>query len=193
MLLAGTVSIHLPRRHRELRFGYLLLSKGLTLMTPARILAALIAAVVLAPAGAQTIYKYVSPSGQVTYSETPVPGAHLAEELAPAPDVNPATLDAARTRQAARDKAMNDAVDQRIASLNQAWNELNVWRARLQQAEAQLKAGREPLPGERTGVVYQGKSRLNQAYWARQQKNEAAVAEAEAHVQHAHAMIQALR
>jgi isoleucyl-tRNA synthetase len=163
-------------------------------MTLARILTALIAAVApLAPAGAQTIYKYVSPSGQVTYSETPVSGARLVEELAPAPEINPATLDAARARQEARDKALNEAADQRIASLNQASKELNLWSARLQQAEAQLKAGREPRPGERTGVVFQGRSRLNQVYWARQQKNETAVAEAEAHVQYARAMIQALR
>jgi Domain of unknown function (DUF4124) len=162
-------------------------------MASARILATLIAALLLAPASAQTIYKYVSPGGQVTYSETPVPGARRAEEFTPAPEVSPATLDSARTREAARDKALSEAADQRIVSLDAARNELNVWSARLQQAEAQLQAGREPQPGERTGVVYQHRSRLNQAYWARQQKNEAAVAEAEAHVQHAQAMIQALR
>ena len=112
-------------------------------MTVTRILAALIAAVALAPASAQTIYKYVSPNGQVTYSETPVSGARLVEQLAPAPNVNPAALDSARTRQEARDKALNQAANQNIKSLDQAWNELNVWSARLRQAEAQLKAGRE--------------------------------------------------
>lgn len=162
-------------------------------MTSVRILVILIGAVVLTPAGAQTIYKYESPNGQITYSATPVSGARLVEQLAPAPDVNPATLDAARTREEARDKALNQAADQRIASLDEASKQLNVWNTRLQEAEAQLRAGREPRPGERTGVVYQGKSRLNDAYWARQQNNEATVAEAEAHVQHSRAMIQALR
>jgi len=160
-----------------------------------RVLAAavLIAAVAVPPVDAQPIYKYVSPDGQVTYSQTPVPGARLAEELAPAPDVSPATLDADRARRAARDKALNEAVDKHVNSLNEAWSELNIWDARLREAQAQLKAGREPRPGERTGVVYQGKSRLNEAYWTRQRTNEAAVAQAEAHVQHARGMIQALR
>jgi alkylation response protein AidB-like acyl-CoA dehydrogenase len=155
--------------------------------------AAALAAVALPPAGAQTIYKYVSPNGRVTYSQTPVPGARLVEELAPAPQVSPATLEANRARRAARDKALNDAANRRIQSLDQASNELNVWSGRLRDAQVQLEAGREPLPGERTGVVFQGKSRLNEAYWARQATNEAAVAEAEAHVDHARATIQALR
>ncbi|MGB8433057.1 MAG: hypothetical protein WCE38_02175 [Burkholderiales bacterium] len=37
----------------------------------------------------------------------------------------------------------------------------------------------EPLPGERTGNA-NGTSRLNDAYWARQAENEAAVKEAKA-------------
>jgi len=154
---------------------------------------ALVALIGCAPAAAQPIYKYVSPDGHVTYSQTPVPGARLAEELAPAPQVSPETLDAARTRREARDKALNEAVDRRLNSLDAASNELSFWEAKLREAQAQLVAGREPWPGERTGVVFQGKSRLNETYWARQQANEAAVAEAEAHVQHARAMIQALR
>ncbi|MCG6875612.1 MAG: DUF4124 domain-containing protein [Betaproteobacteria bacterium] len=155
--------------------------------------AVLIAAVAVPPVSAQPIYKYVSPGGQVTYSQTPVPGARLAEELAPAPEVSPETLDAEHARRTARDKALNEAVEKNVNSLNEAWSELNLWDARLREVQARLKAGREPRPGERTGVVYQGKSRLNEAYWARQRVNETAVAEAEAHVQHARAMIQALR
>jgi len=158
-------------------------------MKPILVVAAALAAAGLPPALAQSIYKYVSPDGRVTYSQS----ARLVEELAPAPQVGPATLDADRARRAARDKALNDAADRRIASLDEASNELNVWTARLRDAQAQLAAGREPLPGERTGVVFQGRSRLNEAYWARQAANEAAVAEAEAHVQHARATIQALR
>lgn len=155
--------------------------------------AAALAALALPPAVAQTIYKYVSPNGRVTYSQTPVPGARLVEELAPAPQVSPATLEANRAKRAARDRALLEAADRRLKSLDEAATELNVWSGRLRDAQAQLEAGREPLPGERTGVVYQGKSRLNEAYWARQTANEAAVAEAEAHVEHARATIQALR
>jgi alkylation response protein AidB-like acyl-CoA dehydrogenase len=162
-------------------------------MKPIFLAAAALAAVALPPAGAQSIFKYVSPDGRVTYSQTSVPGARLVEELAPALQVSPAALDAARAKRAARDKALSDAADRRLQSLDEAANEMNVWTARLRDAQAALEAGREPLPGERTGVVYQGRSRLSETYWARQAANEAAVAEAEAHIQHARATIQALR
>jgi hypothetical protein len=44
-------------------------------MQPALILAAVVAAAALPPAGAQTIYKYVCPNGRVTSSQTPALGA----------------------------------------------------------------------------------------------------------------------
>jgi hypothetical protein len=48
----------------------------------------------------------------------------------------------------------------------------------LAATKATLDAGREPLPGERTGLAGGG-SRLNETYWARQRQLEASVADAQ--------------
>ena len=50
---------------------------------------------------------------------------------------------------------------------------------KLAAAKATLEAGREPLPGERTGLAGGG-SRLNGTYWERQRQLEASVADAQA-------------
>jgi hypothetical protein len=57
-------------------------------------------------------------------------------------------------------------------------------RLALKNAEAALAAGKEPLPGERTGTVGGG-SRLNEAYFARQKSLEDAVAAARKRVEEA--------
>lgn len=144
-------------------------------------------------AGAQGIYKYVFPDGSVVYSDTEVPGGRLVEELQRAPTADPAAAAAARQERLTRAKQVDAAFEQRLKSLDQADNELKVWSGKLEEAQKRLEAGREPRPGERTGVVYQGKSRLNDVYWARQLENEAAVAEAQAHVDQARQAIQTLR
>jgi hypothetical protein len=62
----------------------------------------------------------------------------------------------------------------------------------LEQARATLDAGIEPLPGERTGTA-SGFSRLNEAYQARQEANQKAVAAAEERLQRAVAARNATR
>ena len=162
-------------------------------MKTSLLLASLTAAALVAPAGAQSIYKYVRPDGRVVYSDKPVPGARLEEEMQRAPQPDPAAAAAARARQEKVAKSLNEAAAQRAKSIDQAENDLREWTRRLDEARLRLDAGREPLPGERTGVVFQGKSRLNDAYWARQDENEAAVAEAEARVAQARGTLQSLR
>jgi hypothetical protein len=143
----------------------------------------------LPSAGAQSIYKYVRPDGSVVYSDQAVPGARLDEELEPPPPPSPADLEAARALR----NSIERAADQRTSSLDQAWAELKEWTIKLELARAQLVAGREPRAGERTGVVFQGKSRMNATYLARQKANEEAVWEAEAHIKRAQAVINATR
>jgi hypothetical protein len=150
-------------------------------------------AALAAPADAQSIFKYVRPDGSVVYSDRPVPGARLDEELERAAPPDPAAAAAARAKQQERANALNERLVERSRSLDQAQSDLREWSRRLDEAKVRLEAGREPLPGERTGVVFQGKSRLNEAYWARQDENEAAVAEAEARVAQARATLQSLR
>jgi hypothetical protein len=72
--------------------------------------------------------------------------------------------------------------------------ESNVIRAEmlLEDAKRKQEDGVEPLPGERTGNV-DGKTRLNESYWARQRALEKAVSYAERNLQRARDREQALR
>ena len=62
----------------------------------------------------------------------------------------------------------------------------------LAAAKASLEAGREPLPGERTGLA-RGGSRLNESYWNRQRQLETVVSDAQARLDRAVAERNALR
>jgi hypothetical protein len=127
-------------------------------------------------AAAQTVYRYVTPDGRTVFSDQPVPGAKLQGTVAPpAPPSGtpaPAPVDG-RTPSAA---AKTD--EGRAQRLRTATAEVEAATQALAQAKAQLQSGKEPLPGERTGTAGGG-SRLNDAYWARQQANEQAVAKAQ--------------
>jgi hypothetical protein len=119
-------------------------------------LAALLAAF---PAGAaQTLYKSIMPDGKVVYGEKPVPGAKHVDTVEPPPAKTGTTTvtpdEKARAAQAAARQA------QSTAALDDA-------RKALQKAEAARDAGKEPLPGERLGIVGGG-SRLTDAYFERQ-------------------------
>jgi hypothetical protein len=117
------------------------------------------------------IYKSVTPDGRVTYGDKPVPGAKVNQldvsmsviGIAPATPEDRENfvrrLDQDRTLGAARTRSVDAA------------------RTALEQAEAALKGGEEPLPGERTGIG-NGFSRLNDQYWARQQGLQDAVSSA---------------
>jgi len=56
-------------------------------------------------------------------------------------------------------------------ALDRAYDNVVAARAALARAEEARKAGEEPLPGERQGTA-KGRSRLNDAYWARQKRLE---------------------
>jgi hypothetical protein len=126
---------------------------------------------------AQRIGRYVFPDGRVVYSDQPVPGAKLVDELAPPP---PASAPAPSREGKAGAPSDRPGVD-RAARLREANAELQSATQALERARAQLDAGIEPLPGERTGTIggKGGGSRLNEAYDARQEANQKAVADAE--------------
>jgi hypothetical protein len=149
-------------------------------MRIARPLLVLVIAIAAASAAdAQKIGRYVFPDGRVVYSDQPVPGARLANELAPAP---PAAAPAREGKSAPAPGA--DPAAARIQRRTQADAEFRAATEALDRARAQLEAGIEPLPGERTGTA-KGGSRLNEAYEARQAANQKAVADAEARLQRA--------
>ncbi|MGH8680553.1 MAG: hypothetical protein ACREVS_09900, partial [Burkholderiales bacterium] len=100
---------------------------------------------------------------------------------APAPTSAPAA--AAPAAQAAPD---------RIAMLAATSEDVRAAEHSLAAAKATLEAGREPLPGERTGLA-RGGSRLNATYWDRQRQLETSVADAQARLDRAVAQRNAAR
>ncbi|MCL4802156.1 MAG: DUF4124 domain-containing protein [Burkholderiales bacterium] len=135
---------------------------------------------------AQKVQKYRTPDGRIIYSDTPVPGARLVDEIAPPPPPDPKAAEAARAAAQKQGEKTDKAVEQRIEQRSQARNEVQAAETALQKAKEALERGREPLPGERLGTV-SGKSRLTDDYFARQRANEAAVAEAQARLDKARA------
>jgi len=123
-------------------------------------------------ASAQTVYKSTMPDGKVVYGETPAPGASRVDKMEPPPAKTGVTgltpEEKSRADKLARERAASNAA----AAKSQ--NRLDDARKALQQAEAARDAGKEPLPGERTGIAGGG-SRLTEAYFARQKSLEQAV------------------
>src|SRR5262245_17275681 len=132
---------------------------------------------VAAAVTAQTVYRYVTPDGPTIFSDQPVPGAKLQGTVTPpVPPSGAPTPAPAGAPAAAPAERPGEARAQR---LRDATAEVHAATQALAQARAQLEAGKEPLPGERTGTATGG-SRLNEAYWARQAANEEAVRRAQA-------------
>lgn len=147
------------------------------------------------PAEAQKAYKYVFPDGRVVYSDKPVPGARLEGEVQAPPPPAFQTVPPSATKPAAP-AASKDAKEETTAARQRRFAdadaEVRAATSALEQARAQLEMGKEPQPGERTGTAGGG-SRLNEAYEARQQANERAVAEAQERLQRALGERNALR
>jgi hypothetical protein len=141
-----------------------------------RISAFLLIFALLAPAAAQTVYRYVTPDGRTIFSDQPVPGAKLQGTVTPPAQPAGAGAPVESRMPVATDKP---PADNRAQRLREATVEVEAATQALAQARARLDTGKEPLPGERTGTAGGG-SRLNEAYWARQAANEQAVAQAQA-------------
>jgi hypothetical protein len=80
----------------------------------------------------------------------------------------------------------------RIALFVTADDEVRAAERNLAAVQAALEAGREPLPGERSGLARAG-SRLNQSYWDRQRQLEDAVTVAQGRLDRAVVERNALR
>ena len=130
---------------------------------------------------AQTVYRYVTPDGRVIYSDTPVPGARRESTLAPPPPAS--TVPPASAPPEAR-QAREKAADDRATKAAAVEGEVRAAARALEEAKAKLAAGRDALPGERTGTA-RGGSRLNEEYEARQQALQKAVADAQARLDRA--------
>ena len=119
------------------------------------------------------------PDGKVVYGEKPEPGALRVETVTAPPPKSGITIVTP-----AEKKQVDQRIRQRSAVDDAKRRQVDDARQQLQQAEAALEAGKEPLPGERLGIAGGG-SRLTDAYWARQKNLEQAVQSARARLDNA--------
>jgi len=132
----------------------------------------ILAALLLQPAVAQTLYKSTMPDGRIVYGDKPAPGAAKVEESKL--DTSSKGLGGTTARETEALKELENSRGKREA----AGARLQAAEEALRQAEAARAAGKEPLPGERVGTAG-GASRLNDAYYARQNKLNEAVQNAQ--------------
>ena len=127
---------------------------------------ALISAQVLVPdAMAESIYKSVMPDGRVMYGQQPQPGARTVEKST----VNVGDT-GVKPVSKAEIESINRRAQERSRVLDQTLKSVQTAEADLRVAEVDREAGIEPLPGERLGIVGEGRgTRLSEAYWRRQQ------------------------
>ena len=147
-----------------------------------------------ASAHADTIYRSISPDGEVTYSSQPLPGARESKEIvieSLSPEQRRAGMLLRR-----QDKALSAEVNARLQSLESEWHQVDreivSAQKALAEAERALRKGRTPLPGERRGNVGGG-SRLTDAYFQRLRQIETRVAQAKERLDRAYAARNALK
>lgn len=103
----------------------------------------------LAPAvAAETVYKYRRADGKTVYSNRPVRGLELIETFEYKP-ASPAPPNAAAAKSDAEGEAR---IQKYLQELQSAWTEVQEATRALARAEARLRTGVEPQPGEREGV-----------------------------------------
>jgi hypothetical protein len=128
----------------------------------------LASALALQAVAAQVLYKSTLPDGRVVYGDKPDPSAVKVDETRP--DVSKRGIGGSTQRESEALKELQKARARRegggegVRAAEQA----------LKNAEAARAAGKEALPGERTGTAAGG-SRLNEAYHDRQRKLDEAV------------------
>lgn len=115
-----------------------------------------------------TIYKSVMPDGRVIYGEQPQAGARTVEKSV----VNINDTGVQPISREAVERASQRA-SKRSQALEEVTREVQAAEVDLRAAENEREAGREPLPGERLGIVGPGiGTRLTEEYFLRQQMLE---------------------
>lgn len=135
-------------------------------------LASVVLGLAALPALGEHVYKYRMPDGTILYTDSQsgftdqyVKGK--LEETLTEPSPAPADVEKAmRARRESRERNASDARTAQGSGVDAAYALMGEARQALQNAEATLQAGLEPLPGERLGNV-DGHTRLSPAYWAR--------------------------
>jgi hypothetical protein len=118
-------------------------------------------------ASGQTIYKLQQADGSTVYSDKVLPRTKVQKEITDKEGalsiVAPPGPVASRDAQPQADAR----VSPQIARRDELWRERNLALTDLDKARRAKVDGEEPLPGERTANATGG-SRLNEAYWSRQ-------------------------
>ena len=131
----------------------------------------LLAALLLQPAMAQTLYKSTMPDGRIVYGDKPAPDAVKVEETRP--DVKKGGIGGTTPRE---QEALKDMEKSRLQREG-GQDKVQAAEQALRDAEAARAAGKEPLASERIGTAG-GASRLGELYFDRQRKLEEAVEKA---------------
>ena len=146
----------------------------------------LLVALLASPLVAQTalaqkiLYKSTMPNGDVIFGDKPAPGAAKVESL------KPDTSKQGIVPPSAREKETLQTLETSRMQREGQTGRVPAAQKTLAAAEAARAAGQEPLENERIGTAG-GASRLNDAYWERQKKLEAAVEKARLDLQNAQA------
>jgi len=126
-----------------------------------------------ATADAQTVKKYITPDGKTVYSDSPIPGAREVGEIKAPPRLDSGS--SPQSQGTARSEAQQvEALDKRLQQQSAQRDRISALEDKLEEAKKTLAEGKEPLPGERKGIVGAG-TRLTDAYWDRQKANQQAV------------------
>jgi hypothetical protein len=120
---------------------------------------------------AQTLYKSVLPDGRVVYGDKPDPDAVKVDETKP--DISKRGIGGSTPREAEALREMEKARNVREV----AEGRVGAAERALKDAEAARARGKEPRPGETTGIAGGG-VRLNETYFERQKKLEEGVLKA---------------
>jgi hypothetical protein len=128
---------------------------------------------------AEPVYKSTMPDGKVLYGNAPAPGARKVEKMTTNTQNSGVQVSTPEQQQAVsrRESARQDEAARRAAEIEQLRNAVT-------QAEAELKAGKDPKEGELTGNA-RGGTRLNEEYAARQKLLEENVQAARKRLQEA--------
>jgi hypothetical protein len=136
----------------------------------------------------EIIYKSIGPKGEITYAWRPQPNAVRTEAI----EVETLSPEARRAAKQLRLEEQKTAqrVDANARALEDQWRrvdqEIKDALAGVQKAEADLRDGRTPYPGERLGIAGGG-SQLTQAYFDRIHELELAVQQAKQRLDNAYA------
>lgn len=142
-----------------------------------------------APLGkpANTAYRQILPDGRVIYSDRVIKGAKVDQVIdtdargsivVTEPPTRPATIPP-RVEPTPVKRVPSATDPNRPKTLDEATADVIRAEMLLEDARRQQKTGEEPLPSERTGNADRRTSRLNEEYWARQERLTQRVKEAE--------------